>query len=163
MCVLCLARMAQVYLYSNSANALDFSYSRMSIQAVVFNRGIARTQSMGANSQIVTIAFESYLLHVCVVACPDGTGLPVSQQCKCTRFLLLTNVNPSCCVQSRDCTHTIDGRELTNRHNSIRELLIACVCCCLPGWHRVTCIATVQMHSISPTHECQSKLLCSIA
>ena len=32
----------------------------MTIQAVVFNRGIARTQSMGANSQIVTIAFESY-------------------------------------------------------------------------------------------------------
>ena len=52
--------MAQGYLYSNSANALDFSYSRMTIQAVVFNRGIARTQSMGANSQIVTIAFESY-------------------------------------------------------------------------------------------------------
>ena len=44
--------MAQVYLYSNSAKALDFSYSRMAIQAVVFNGGIARTQSMGANSQI---------------------------------------------------------------------------------------------------------------
>src|SRR5580692_1516398 len=79
-------------------------------------------------------------------------------------FLLFTNDNPSRCVQSRDCTHTIDGRELTNRHNSIRELLMhMCVCCCLPGWHRDTCIATVQMHSISPTHECHSKLLCSIA
>ena len=88
------------------------------------------TQSIGRD---LTIAFESYLMHVCVVACPDGTGLPVQQQCKCTGFLLLTNDNPSRCVQSRDCTHTIDGRELTNRHNSIRELLMhMCVCCCLP-------------------------------
>src|ERR1700727_2891572 len=65
-------------------------------------------------------------------------------------FLLFTSDNPSRCVQSRDCTHTIDGRELTNRHNSIRELLMhMCVCCCLPRWHRVTCIATVQKHYFS--------------
>ena len=39
---------------------------------LVSNGGIARTQSMGANSQIVTIAFESYLMHMCVCCCLPG-------------------------------------------------------------------------------------------
>ena len=93
-------------------------------------------------------------MHMCVcVACPDGTGLPVSQRCKST-ISPTHECNPSRCVQSRDCTHTIDGRELTNRHNSIRELLMhMCVCVACPDGTGLP-VSQRCKSTISPTHEC---------
>ena len=103
-------------------------------------------------------------MHMCVcVACPDGTGLPVSQRCKSTDFAYSRMA-----IQAELCSiaglhDTIDGRELTNRHNSIRELLMhMCVCVACPDGTGLP-VSQRCKSTISPTHEWQSKPLCSIA
>src|ERR1700735_294637 len=92
MCVWLLARMAQGYLLCNGAIALISRYShkwQSYPYRMLFEWRDCTTQSIGRD---LTIAFESYLLHVCVVACPDGTGLPVMQRCNSTDFALLTQM-----------------------------------------------------------------------
>ena len=151
MCVLLLARMAQGYLYRNGAKALFRLLTNgnpIRSSACVQSRDCTHTIDGRELTNRHNSIRELLMLCVCVLLARMAQGYLYRNSAKA----LISPTHkwqskPMRCVESRDCTHTIDGRELTNRHNSIRELLMhMCVCCCLPGWHRVTCIATVQKH-----------------